>query len=57
MHAHLPALVVFSALVALVLALLVRDEPRDQLRLGLFLFLALTSSALVLGRLLAWVQA
>lgn len=56
MHAHLPALVVFSALVALVLALLVRDEPRDQVRLGLVLFMGLTGSALFLGRLLAWVQ-
>lgn len=56
MNAHLPALMVFSILVALVLALLVRDEPRDQWRLGVVLFVALTSSALVLGRLFAWIQ-
>jgi hypothetical protein len=51
MRTHLTLLVLFSALVAAVFAVLQRDAPRDQVRYGALLF-----AGLVLGAILAgWV--
>jgi len=52
-HSHLLALLVFSALVSAVLALLTRDDPRRRLRFGARVFAAFVLSALVLGWLMA----
>ena len=52
MHSHLVLLVIFSFLVALVFAMLLRDEPRDQLRFGGMVFGGFVASAIVLGCLM-----
>ena len=52
MASHLAALVVFSGLVATVLALIMRDEPRHRLRFGVLAFLAFVLSALAAGWLM-----
>jgi hypothetical protein len=49
MHSHLITLVVFSALVSTVFALLLRDNTRDRLRFGLLAFGAFVVSTLVIG--------
>ncbi len=46
---HLGLMVVFAVLVSLVFAVLLRDEPRAQLRLGALLLLAFVGGAILLG--------
>ena len=49
MSSHLVALVVFSALVSVVFALLLRDTLRGRVRFGLIAFCAFVLSTLVIG--------
>ena len=49
---HVLLMFVFAAYVALVFALLMRDEPREQIRLGALLFGGLSTAGVVLGWLL-----
>lgn len=49
MHSHFALLVLFAAFVSLVFAVLMRQEPREQVRLGATLFAAFVLGALVLG--------
>jgi hypothetical protein len=51
-HSHLLILVLFSFLVSLVFAVLLRDDPRDQARFGGLVFGGFVLSALVLGWLM-----
>jgi heme/copper-type cytochrome/quinol oxidase subunit 4 len=52
MQSHFLLLLVFSFLVSLVFAVLLRDEPRAQLRTGALMFGAFVAAALVLGWLM-----
>ena len=52
MTSHFWVMALFAAFVALVFALLARDEPREQLRLGALLWTAFTASAVVIGWLM-----
>jgi hypothetical protein len=52
LQSHFVLLLLFSLFVALVFAALMRDEPREQLRFGAFMFVTLVVSALVLGWLM-----
>jgi hypothetical protein len=49
---HLVALLVFSALVSVVFALLQREEQKERIRFGLLTFAAFVASALVVGWLM-----
>jgi hypothetical protein len=49
---HFLLLVLFSFMVSTVFATLQRDQPREQLRLGLMLFGGFVGAALVLGWLM-----
>lgn len=49
---HFQALVVFSAVVATVFAIVTKETSRDQLRYGLFVF----ASFLVVGIALGWIM-
>jgi len=49
MHSHLVTLVVFSALVATVFAVLLRDTTRERVRFGLLALAAFVVSTLVIG--------
>ena len=49
---HLGLLLVFSAFVSTAFAVLMRDEPREQLKFGAKLFGTFIGSAVVLGWLL-----
>jgi hypothetical protein len=49
---HFLLLVLFAFFVSLVFAVLMRDEPREQLRTGGMLFGAFVGAALVLGWLM-----
>lgn len=49
MTSHLILLVIFAVLVSLVFAVLLRDEPREQLRTGARMFGGFMAAALVLG--------
>lgn len=49
---HLLSLVVFSALVSFVFALLLRDDPREQQAFGVKVFAAMVVGAIVAGWLL-----
>jgi hypothetical protein len=51
-HSHLALLVLFSFLVSLVFAVLLRDDPREQLRFGGLVFGGFVVSAVVLGWLM-----
>ena len=46
---HLAALLLFSALVSVVFALLLRDTLRDRLRFGVLTFCAFVLSTLLIG--------
>jgi undecaprenyl pyrophosphate phosphatase UppP len=46
---HFLLLSLFAFLVAVVFAVLMRDQPREQLRFGAMVFAAFLLSALVLG--------
>jgi hypothetical protein len=52
MASHLLVLVLFSALVSTVLALVMRDGTRARLRFGVLAFLAFVVSALAVGWLM-----
>jgi hypothetical protein len=52
MTSHLAAMVVFALFVSIVFATLMRDEPREQLHLGLRLFGGLVVGGIVAGWLL-----
>lgn len=52
MDSHFLVLVVFAFLVSLVFAVLLRDDPRTQLRFGALVFGAFLLSAVVLGWLM-----
>lgn len=52
MGSHLGALVAFAALVAVVLAFLARDEPRERVRFGVKVFAALVLTVIALGWLM-----
>jgi hypothetical protein len=49
---HLVLMAVFSVLVSLVFAFLMKDEPRERLRFGGLLCLSFMGGALLLGWLL-----
>jgi heme/copper-type cytochrome/quinol oxidase subunit 4 len=50
---HFVSLIVFAALVSLVFAMLMREEPRARLRFGLTSFAAFVASAIVVGWLMS----
>lgn len=52
MIGHFGLLVVFSVLVSAVFAVLLRDDPREQLRLGVRLLAGFVGAALVLAWLM-----
>ncbi len=52
MTSHFLLMVVFAFLVSLVFAVLLRDEPREQLRTGARMFAAFIGAALVFGWLM-----
>ena len=52
MKSHFLLLLVFSFLVSLVFAMLLRDEPRAQLRTGALMFGGFVAAALLLGWLM-----
>jgi hypothetical protein len=52
MTTHLGAMIVFAVFVSVVFATLMRDEPREQLGLGLRLFGGLVGGAILAGWLL-----
>ena len=52
MTSHFGLLIVFALLVSLVFAVLLRDEPREQLRTGARMFGGFVAAALVLGWLM-----
>jgi hypothetical protein len=49
MPSHFLVMLVFAGLVSLVFAVLLRDEPADQARLGGLLFGAFVATGVVLG--------
>jgi hypothetical protein len=49
---HFLLLVLFALLVSVVFAVLMKDEPREQVRFGGLLFAGFVASALVLGWLM-----
>lgn len=52
MQTHLGLLVLFAAFVSIVFAVLLRDEPRSQLRFGATLFGAFVVGAMAAGWLM-----
>jgi hypothetical protein len=48
-QSHFLLLVLFALLVSAVFALLMRDDPREQVRTGAWMFAAFIGSALILG--------
>ena len=52
MTSHFLVMVLFSFFVSLVFAVLLRDDPRDQLRTGGMMFGGFVAAALVLGWLM-----
>ena len=52
MQSHLALLATFAFFVALVLAVIAKDDTRDQLRFGGLMFGGFLASALVLGWLM-----
>jgi heme/copper-type cytochrome/quinol oxidase subunit 4 len=49
---HLLLMLLFAGLVALVFAVLMKDEPRDQIRFGAMVFGGFIVSAIALGWLM-----
>jgi heme A synthase len=49
MRSHFLLLLLFSFFVALVFAVLLREEPREQIRLGALMFGGLIGAAVLLG--------
>lgn len=52
MMSHFTALVVFALIVSTVFALITKNEPRDQFRYGVFVFLSFIAVAVVVGWLM-----
>ena len=52
MTSHFLLMLIFAAFVSLVFALLMRDEPREQLRFGVMLLGGLIGAAVLLGWLM-----
>ena len=52
MHSHIVLLGLFAFFVSLVFALLAKDNPRDQLRVGSMMFGGFVASAIVIGWLM-----
>jgi len=52
MQSHLALLAIFAFFVSLVLAVIAKDDARDQLRFGGLMFGGFLASALVLGWLM-----
>ena len=52
-HSHFVTLLIFAALVSLVFATLMREEPRARVRFGLLTFGAFVASAIVVGWLMS----
>ena len=52
MASHFLLLTLFAAFVSLVFAMLMRDEPREQVRYGGLLFAAFVLAAVVIGWLM-----
>lgn len=52
MQSHFLLLLLFSFFLALVFAVLLRDDPREQLRFGVLMFGSLVGAAVVLGWLM-----
>lgn len=52
MTSHLGLLIVFAFFVSLVFAVLMREEPRDQMRFGLQLFGGFIGAGVLLGWLM-----
>jgi hypothetical protein len=46
---HFEALLVFSLIVSTVFALITKNEPREQFRYGVFVFISFLAVALVVG--------
>jgi len=51
-QSHLLLLVLFAFFVSLVFAVIARDDPREQIKLGGLMFAGFVASALVLGWLM-----
>ena len=49
---HVVVLTLFAVLVSIVFAVLMRDEPREQLKTGGWMFLAFLATAVALGWLM-----
>ena len=49
MKSHFLLMVLFAFFVSLVFAVIAKDEPREQLRLGGMMFAAFLASAIVIG--------
>lgn len=49
MTSHFMVLTFFAGLVSIAFALLMRDDPRSQLRFGVFAFICFIASAFFLG--------
>ena len=52
MTSHLGLLILFSLYVSLIFSVLMRDDPREQVRFGLRLFGGFVGAALILGWLM-----
>ena len=52
MTSHFWLMVLFAVFVSLVFALLMRDEPKEQLRFGGLLFAGFVATAVILGWLM-----
>jgi hypothetical protein len=52
MTSHFTLLLVFAFLVAVVFAVLMKDQPKEQLRFGAIVFGGFVATALVLGWLM-----
>ena len=52
MHSHLFLLVLFAIFVSLVFAVIARDNPREQIKLGGLMFAGFLASAIVLSWLM-----
>jgi heme/copper-type cytochrome/quinol oxidase subunit 4 len=53
MRSHAVSLLLFAALVSLVFAMLMREDPRARMRFGLTSFAAFIASAIVVGWLMS----
>jgi len=49
---HFTALVVFALIVSTVFAMITKNDPREQLRYGVFVFLSFLAVAFVVGWLM-----